>query len=151
MSGDGEKRQEKAIVRRKGTGKSAHFAKLFEDEKSQIPRELGWLLILFFVMVISSKSRRTPDEIENLGSATSRPPANAEYLLHLVLQKEERDAVIGDLNEEYGYILNRFGRPRADIWFYKQVFQSVWPFLRRAIARAATVVWLSRLLRQLIS
>ncbi len=37
----------------------------------------------------------------------SRPPINAEYLLHLVLRKEEREAVIGDLVQEYGCVMQR--------------------------------------------
>jgi hypothetical protein len=81
----------------------------------------------------------------------SRPPINAEYVLHVVLGKEEREAVIGDLVQEYGCIMLRFGQRHADIWFYKQVILSVWPFLRRAVARAAAFLWLGRLLRQLIS
>src|SRR5690348_16686499 len=46
----------------------------------------------------------------------SRPPFEAEYVLYLILGKEERAAVIGDLVEEYRLILRRFGRRRANIW-----------------------------------
>jgi hypothetical protein len=81
----------------------------------------------------------------------SRPPVNAEYVLHLVLGKEEREVIIGDLVEEYGRIMQRFGQGHADIWFYKQVILSVWPLLRRAVARVAAFVRLGRLLRRLIS
>jgi len=76
--------------------------------------------------------------------AYSRPPFNAEYLLHLILPKEERAAVIGDLVEEYRCIHRRFGRRHADIWFYKQVIMSVWPFVRFTVSRIAAFVWLSR-------
>lgn len=79
-----------------------------------------------------------------------RPPINAEYLLHLVLGKKEREAVIGDLIQEYRRIMQRFGRRNADIWFCKQVISSLWPFLRRAIVRLGTLFWVGRLLRRLI-
>jgi hypothetical protein len=81
----------------------------------------------------------------------SRPPFHAEYLLHLLLAKAEREAAIGDLVEEYHQIMRRFGKRYADVWFCKQVGFSIWPFVRRALARAAAFAWLSRVLRYLIS
>jgi hypothetical protein len=81
----------------------------------------------------------------------TRPPVNAEYLLYLFLGKEEREAVIGDLVEEYGTIKLRFNKQCADIWYYKQVAGSLLPLLRRALLRIGAVVWLGRILRRLIS
>jgi hypothetical protein len=80
-----------------------------------------------------------------------RPPFNAEYVLHLLLRKDEREVVIGDLIEEYGNILERFNKHRADLWFYKQVAGSLLPLLRRALVRIGAFVWLGRILRRLIS
>src|SRR5829696_4985019 len=37
-------------------------------------------------------------------SCISRAPLHAEYLLHLLLAKQEREALIGDLLEEYKQI-----------------------------------------------
>jgi hypothetical protein len=73
-----------------------------------------------------------------------RPPFHAEYLLHLLLTKTERDALIGDLLEEYDEIVHRFGKRHADVWFYKQVTFSIWPFVRRTVTRVAALLWLSR-------
>lgn len=81
----------------------------------------------------------------------SRPPINAEFVLYLFLGREERDAVIGDLIQDYGRILQRFGQRHADIWFYTQVIGSVWPFVRRALFRLGTFVWIGKLLRRLSS
>jgi len=83
--------------------------------------------------------------------AVSRPPFNAEYVLYLLLRKEERDVVIGDLIEGYGELLERFNKRRADIWFYKQVGGSLFPLFRRALLRIGALVWLGRILRRLIS
>ena len=88
---------------------------------------------------------------EKSALSPARPPFNAEYLLYLFLGKEEREAVIGDLLEEYSEILERFNKRRADIWFYKQVGGSLLPLLRRTILRIGAVVWLGRILRRLIS
>lgn len=82
---------------------------------------------------------------------TIRPPLNAEYTLHLLLSKDERDAVIGDLIEDYGRILGRFGRVRADFWFYKQGLSLLWPLVRRAGLRIGTYLWLGNLVRRLLS
>jgi hypothetical protein len=83
--------------------------------------------------------------------SSPRPPFNAEYLLYLLLRKEERDVVIGDLIECYGKIRGRFSKRRADIWFYKQVAGSLLPLLRRALLRIGALVWLGQVLRRLIS
>lgn len=82
---------------------------------------------------------------------TGRPPFNAEYILHILLGRDERDVVIGDLIEGYGKVMVRFNKRRADIWFYKQVGGSLLPLLRRALLRIGTLVWLGRILRRLVS
>lgn len=81
---------------------------------------------------------------------TVRPPFNAEYVLYLVLRKEERDEIIGDLIEGYEQVFWRFDKQRADIWFYKQVGGSLLPLFRRALLRIGALVWLGRILRRLI-
>lgn len=80
-----------------------------------------------------------------------RPPFNAEYLLYLLLRRDEWEIVIGDLLETYGQILVRFNKRRANIWFYKQVVGSLFPLLRRALLRIGALVWLGRILRRLVS
>ena len=84
-------------------------------------------------------------------SSELRPPFNAEYTLYFLLPKEDRETLIGDLVECHGQLLLRFGKRRADIWFYKQVAGSLLPLLRRALFRIVALVWLGRVLRRLIS
>lgn len=83
--------------------------------------------------------------------AHPRPPFNAEYVLYFLLGSEERSVLIGDLIEDYGKVLERFNKRRADIWFYKQVVGSLLPLLRRALLRIGALVWLGQVLRRLIS
>jgi hypothetical protein len=73
-----------------------------------------------------------------------RPPMTAEYILHLLLPKKDREACIGDLIEEYRDIYERFGKLRADFWFSTQVVLSTWPLLRRLILRIAILLLLGR-------
>lgn len=84
-------------------------------------------------------------------SIETRPPFNAEYLLYVFLRTEEREAVIGDLVECHTRMIRRFGKRRADLWFCKQVLDSLLPLIRRAIVKIGTFVWLGRILRRLIS
>jgi transcriptional regulator with XRE-family HTH domain len=73
-----------------------------------------------------------------------RPPKFAEYLLYFFLTKSERINLIGDTEEEYSEVLKKFGRRKADVWFYKQVFDSLRPLIRRSIAKAGLVIWVVR-------
>lgn len=76
------------------------------------------------------------NEIVRLRDLDSNPLRWSEYLLYLLLPKEERETVPGDLLEEYQtVILPKFGVTLARIWFLKQVLSSTWPFLRRRIAK----------------
>ena len=84
-------------------------------------------------------------------SATAGPPFNAEYFLYFFLQRDERDVVIGDLVECYGQVFARFGKRRADNWFYKQVIGSLWPLFKRAVLKIGALVTLGRILRRFIS
>lgn len=80
-----------------------------------------------------------------------RPPVNGEFALHLLLSKDEQEAVIGDLIERYGQKCERFGEQRAKLWFYCEVLRSVWPLLRRAIARVGGLVAASEWIRRHLS
>jgi hypothetical protein len=71
-----------------------------------------------------------------------KPPRLGEYLLYLFLTKRERVSLIGDIEEEYVDVYERFGRRSAKIWYYKQVFDSLRPLIRRALAKTGVVLWL---------
>ena len=60
----------------------------------------------------------------------SKPPIVAEYLLYLVLPRERRDVVPGDLEEEYLTIIGpKFGVRLAQLWYWKQASGSTAPFI----------------------
>jgi hypothetical protein len=117
--------------------------------KREIDRMLwGFALVLGLVAFIElTRAKRTAQR----ESTSPRPPLNAEYLLYLLLRGDEREALIGDLVEVYGQVLRRFGKRRADFWFCKQVFGSLWPLLRRTFLKISALVWLGRIVRRFIS
>jgi hypothetical protein len=80
-----------------------------------------------------------------------RPPVNGEFALHLLLSKDEHEGVIGDLIERYGQKCERFGSRRAKLWFYCEVLRSVWPLIRRALARAGGLIAFGEWIRRHIS
>jgi hypothetical protein len=67
------------------------------------------------------------------------PPVNAEFLLHALLSKEEQEAAIGDFLEHYARRLARLGERRARIWAYAEALRTVWPVVKRAMAKISGI------------
>jgi hypothetical protein len=80
----------------------------------------------------------------------TEPPVNAEFILHLLLRKDEQDAIIGDLIERYGKKRTRLGVRRANWWFYAEIFWTALPLLKRAIVKASGLVAAGEWIRQQI-
>lgn len=149
-------------VRRKGkfngSWKTELAAKMTEANRNgrQLTREVWFVSGVFGLMLLTIthwiRLHNGRDRLVVVDdSADLRPPFNAEYLLYLLLRREERDVVIGDLLEAYVRVLARFNKRQADIWFYKQVLGSLWPLMKKAALRIGGLVWLGRILRRLIS
>jgi hypothetical protein len=79
-----------------------------------------------------------------------QPPLDAEFLLHLLLRGEEQEAFIGCLVERYGRKVERFGKHRADIWFYLEVIRSACPLVRRFVAKTIKFMILGEWIRRMI-
>lgn len=89
------------------------------------------------VILAGDAAQQLLDEREEL-------PSLAERLLYWVLSKEQREAIPGDLEEEFRtIILPKFGRRYARMWYWKQVLTSAWPLVRGLAYRlaAGTGVW----------
>ena len=62
--------------------------------------------------------------------AAAAPSGVAIYLLSLVIPTREREAIPGDLIEEYQTkVLPKRGKFRASLWCWGQVCRSLWPLL----------------------
>lgn len=77
----------------------------------------------------------------------SNPPQLGERILLLILKKEERVNIPGDLAEEYKEITAKHGTRFATIWYYKQVVASAWPLIRKAF-RWSLLAWVEELIRR---
>lgn len=82
----------------------------------------------------------------------SMSPQFGEFLLclFLVCSKEERESILGDLQEEYTWFLLKFGKTKAKIWYYKQVYTSIRPFLRRILLKWTILTGIGEWIRRLI-
>jgi hypothetical protein len=66
-------------------------------------------------------------------AATPEPPKKGERILLMLLSKEDRENMIGDLAEEFASITARHGMRFARVWYWRQVAGSAWPLLRKAL------------------
>lgn len=79
--------------------------------------------------------------------APTTPPRLGERMLLLILTKEERVNIPGDLEEEYRSIAAKHGARYAKLWYYKQVVASAWPMIRKAVGwglLASIGAWIRR-------
>ena len=61
------------------------------------------------------------------------PPQLGECILLLILSKDERINIPGDLAEEFAEIAAGHGEKFAKVWYYKQVIASAYPLIRNAV------------------
>lgn len=74
------------------------------------------------------------------------PPKGAEFVLYLLLSKEDRESIPGDLQEEFiEVILPRFGRRRASVWYWTQVVRSILPLATARLLRLVKFVIFARI------
>jgi hypothetical protein len=120
----------------------------FQMPDSEMPRPLkvfmGFVLLgmssflaMLIVMGLSplirdwlTRPKPTTDQVERTND--QRPPKFAEYLLYF-LPKKDREPLLGDLEEEYREIYEKFGRRKAAFWYYCQVMMSFLPYIVRGI------------------
>jgi hypothetical protein len=68
-----------------------------------------------------------------ISSNLATPPKLGERILLLILSKDERVNIPGDLAEEYAEIAEKHGERFANIWYWKQVTASAWPLIWKAL------------------
>jgi hypothetical protein len=102
------------------------------------------------IKVIQRVERERAERVEQ-GKKQKLPPKFGEYLLYLFLRKHERDPLLGDLEEEYREVYAKFGRRKAQFWYYAQVVRSLAPLSKRAIqslVKWGIVAWVGDVIRR---
>lgn len=113
--------------------------------------------ILSFVQKLNDVSASAPEGAPAIPQAaplnapsdshTIAPPQLGERILLLILAKEERVNIPGDLAEEFAEIAAKHGVRFAKVWYYKQAVISAWPMLRKAV-RWGLLAWIEEFIRQ---
>jgi hypothetical protein len=71
--------------------------------------------------------------------ATSHPLLNVQFLFYLFLDPKNYDAIVGDLEERYKLIHQKFGARRANFWYCTQAIRSlgpiVWVWMKKAAVK----------------
>ncbi len=74
-------------------------------------------------------------------------PSWAVYLFYILLDAPNCDALVGDLEERYRLIRRKFGKRRADFWYWTQAVRSVgpiaWVWVKRHLLKPviAVIAW----------
>lgn len=144
------------IITRRNAAIHAFELKLEQQERSeleeQVKRTVRYTGGVLFPAVVKAEIKVTSPSVDhdpahhhrpgNLAAETT-PSSGATYVLYLCLPKEQRDSLIGDLLEEYAEdVLPRFGRRRANFWFWKQAVWSAKFILPAGLTRIAGLGWL---------
>jgi hypothetical protein len=84
------------------------------------------------------------------GSPTGLMPPRAEWLLAWCMRKEQRDDVLGDLEEMFlNDKLPVLGSRAALVWYWWQIGKSIWPFIKAFVVRGLAGVAVTAVLRRL--
>lgn len=60
---------------------------------------------------------------------SSTPPKNAEYLIYLLIPKKNREVMLGDLEEDFYIVCEKFGPLKAKFHYWFQVLRSIPPLI----------------------
>ena len=135
---------------RKGEDRVAHFG-MFVETGRLTSRELRRLKQIMNQHAAQHHQSATVASSTTPLSAEARkadaPPLAAERLLYFILPKSQREALPGDLAEEYSNkYVPKFGRRYADAWYWKEVTIAVTAAVGRQIGKFLSLAWLVRAL-----
>jgi len=115
-----------------------------EELDKQTQRVIFSVGSIMLLSLLGQSTVRKNDIVDQLSV-----PSLGEFALYMLLSKTDRDYVIGDLAEEFVQVCAKFGRHKAQIWYYKQVLSSVWPLFSKAM-RLGFVAWAEEWIRRRI-
>lgn len=58
------------------------------------------------------------------------PPQFAKYIIYLLIPRNNREAILGDLEEDFHEVNKKFGLQKAKFHYMVQVLRSIWPMLK---------------------
>jgi hypothetical protein len=85
-------------------------------------------------------------QVSGTESIKSHTPRFGEHIFMFLLKENEREAILGDLEEVYADIEVRYGVRRAKLWYYKQVAVSASAIIRK-VFRVSLLAWVREWIR----
>lgn len=73
-------------------------------------------------------------------SQSTAPPQYAKYLIYLFISKRNREALLGDLEEEFHEAVKIFGPRKAQFLYWTHVFRSLLPLILGAAENLIKVI-----------
>lgn len=58
-----------------------------------------------------------------------KPPKSAEFLIYIFVKRQDREVILGDLEEDFHEVRHKFGKRYASFQYWCQVLRSIWPFM----------------------
>lgn len=117
------------------------------DKLHTIQNESNWSVYTVIkhqrlVKKLTNQSFSTFFELdENEKKAQSfAPPQYAEYLIYLLIPKNNREAVLGDLEEDFHAVNKKFGLRKAQFLYWFEVIRSIWPFVVGATEKLIKII-----------
>jgi len=71
--------------------------------------------------------------MSTLRSKDPNPPRLPEWIIQRLAWAEDRFSIQENFHEEYTYILETGGRRSADLWYWRQLIRSIFPFVKFSI------------------
>lgn len=115
-----------------------HLEELTAKESKRISAERQRLTVTCFVFALAVAEiwRRQSKQLQS-------PPLSACYLLDLLLTKLDRDAIPGDMEEEFSSKLAKYGLTGARLWFWLETVRVI--ASRNAVCRWILIAGLMRI------
>jgi hypothetical protein len=86
-------------------------------------------IVEYSIRSLSRDVSRRARRVGGRSTSSMKPPVNAEFLFYLFMTPQNCDALVGDLEERYKLIHRKFGRRRADFWYWTQAIWSLGPIV----------------------
>lgn len=103
------------------------------------------------------QKRNAKKDIENLEMEIAtreptaiHPPKTAEFLLYLILPRETRNEICGDVSQQYFFIVSKFGLRKAKVFFYKETLFTVIHEISKLVPGRQVLLWITESFQRLI-
>lgn len=104
----------------------------FEIERREASISKTSFMIVFHSISLPFLWKR---KLKQDGNASITPPQLAKFIIYLLIPKNNREAILGDLEEDFHKAHREFGLSKAKFLYCAQVLRSIWPIIGGAVSK----------------